>query len=117
MTTKKIIVSQEDYKEAAQEMVTFLQRQQEKLGEIIKGLSIATDFSPLTIEAMREATVEMKSTPAQLAKMVHISVQRGFSSFEEDRLRFQEGLNERKAKLLNGTLRVNRREEQDMAAE
>ena len=111
MTTKKIIVSQQDYKEAAQEMVTFLQRQQEKLGEIIKNLSISTDFSPITIEAMREATQEMKATPVQLAKMVSVSVQRGLSSFEEDKLRFQEGLNERKQKLLNGTLRINRRDE------
>jgi len=111
MTTKKIIVSQEDYKEAAQEMVAFLQRQQEKLGEIIKNLSNSTDFSPITIEVMREAAQEMKSTPVQLAKMTNISVRRGLSFFEEDRIRFQEGLNERKAKLLNGTLRINRRDE------
>lgn len=117
MTTKKTIVSQEDYKEAAQDTVAYLKRQQEKLGEIIKNLSISNDFSPITIEAMREAAQDMKSTPTWLSKMANISVQRGLSSFEEDRIRFQEGLNERKAKLLNGTLRVNRREDTDMAAE
>lgn len=31
--TKKTSVSQQDYKEAAQEMVLYLQRQQEKLAE------------------------------------------------------------------------------------
>jgi hypothetical protein len=74
-------------------------------------LSVSPDFSPLTIEAMREATQEMKSTPVQLAKMVNVSVQRGLSFYEEDRIRFQEVLNERKQKLLNGTLRINRRDE------
>lgn len=99
---KKGFVSQGEYKSEAQAAGSLIQRQAEKLSDIARNLNVSADFSPCTIDAMRNALAEIDGLRATLKHMVGVSVNRGCTHFEEQ-----------KAKLLDGTLRLNRRQRED----
>lgn len=113
---KKANVTQQDYKDAAQNTAAYIKRQAEKLAEISRNLSVSADFSPCTIESMRTTLADMKELSSYLTRMSAVSVQRGLTAIEEEKVRTVASLDARKAALLDGTLRLNRRVS-DMAAE
>ncbi len=98
-------VSQDSYKLAASNTSDALARQAQRLADIARCLANGKDFSPCTIREMQAAMKDIKPLQEALKDMVTISVARGCTHYEEQ-----------KEALLDGTLRLNRRES-DMAAE
>ena len=103
---KKGSVSAAAYKDEAKASADYIQRQAARLADIARNLSVSGDFSPCTIDAMRAVQAEMGALQTTLKHMVGVSVARGCTHYEEQ-----------KAKLVEGTLRLNRRAEIDQAAE
>lgn len=103
---KKKGTNKDEYLSCAKDSSGFIQRQAERLTGVGKNLAISPDFSPTNIEAMKQALAEMKRTADHLKKMIDISVNRGCTHYDEQ-----------KEKLLEGTLRIDRRGESDLAAE
>jgi hypothetical protein len=98
-------VTQESYKLAASNTSETVQRHAQRLADIARCLSVSKDFSPCTMTEMRAALSDIRSLQEALKDMVSISVARGCTHYEEQ-----------KEALLDGTLRLNRRES-DQAAE
>lgn len=103
---KKAVISQGAYKVVAGTNAERIQDASERLADIARNLTVAADFSPCTIDAMRKALSDIPALQAALKGMVEVSVQRGCTHFDEQ-----------KEKLLEGNLRLNRRAELDQAAE
>lgn len=103
--SKKGPVSQSEYKNAAATTSEVCERSGAKLVEIARHLGNSPDFSPCTIENMRAVLNDIDTLRTALKGMVEVSVRRGCTHFDEQ-----------KERLLDGTLRLNRRST-DMAAE
>lgn len=103
---RKRETNKNEYLSHAKDSSSFIQKQGERLANVGRNLEVAPDFSPTNIEMMKVALAEMKRTSDHLKKMIDISINRGCTHYDEQ-----------KEKLLEGSLRLDRRSESDLAAE
>lgn len=99
MSKKTNVVTLESYKGQASETARASGQVGAKLADIVRNLNASPDFSPCTIKLMQEALTDIEELQKRLKHMVALSVNRGCTHFEEE-----------KQKLLEGTLKLNRRD-------
>jgi hypothetical protein len=113
----KKALTQEQYVKEVRGMANFILNQGTRLQEIARNLNTSSDFSPATMRMAEEALTHMKDIMGCLKKVGDLNVQRGITALEEEESKVLADLKVRKAQLLEGTLRINRREGHDQAAE
>lgn len=109
-------VTKEQYKSESVVLAETIGCAGAKLTEIARFLNSSPDFSPATLSQVEDTLERMKAVVGALKQVSVLTRNRGLTSLEEEKERALAHVEEKRRQLLEGTLRVNRRES-DMAAE
>lgn len=109
-------ITKEEYVSEVRGMATFIGNQGAKIAQVSRHLTTTADFSPTTAREIDDILEHMKNLVGCLKKVKALTIQRGVNHYEEEKERLTADMDAKMKALVEGTLRLNRRNN-DMAAE